>query len=42
MLSFLFTRKNFLKISNDRLVEYKYRNQRTLRVITGVFGEVEG
>ena len=37
-----FARKNFLKIGDNRLVEYKYYNWRTLCVVINIFNKVEG
>ena len=38
----MLARKSFLKINNNRLVEYKYYNQRTLHIIINIFGEMKG
>ena len=37
----MFARKNFLKINDNRLVEYKYYNWWILYIIINIFGEVE-
>ena len=38
----MFARKSFLKINNNRLVEYKYNNQRILYVVINIFNKIKG